>query len=187
MAGNSVLKELAEPLMEGVRAHPEKRRYGKATYRAGSWDKDRHVVIKAEVVTDSGCDPKDNPRFVITNVEGEAKALYALYCQRGDVENRIKELKHGLQIDRTSCTSFAANQLRVLMTAGAYVLMQTLRLHARGTRFARAQVETLRLHLLKFGAWAQGSVRRLVFHLPNNQPHAEVWRRIARSVGAIPT
>jgi hypothetical protein len=46
-----------------------------------------------------------------------------VYCQRGEIENRIKEL-HALEIDRTSCTRFWANQFRVLLTAAAYVLMQ---------------------------------------------------------------
>ena len=54
-------------------------------------------------------------------------------------QNRIKEL-HELQIDRTSCSDFWANQFRVLLTAAAYVLLQELRLRAAGTDCARAQV-----------------------------------------------
>jgi Transposase DDE domain group 1 len=69
----------------------------------------------------------------------------------GDIENQIKEL-HDLEIDRTSCTSFWANQFRVLLTAAAYVWMQELRLRAAGTACARAQVRTLRERLLKLGA-----------------------------------
>ena len=64
------------------------------------------------------------------------------------IRNRIKEL-HDLEIDRTSCTSFWANQFRVLLTAAAYVLMQELRLRAAGTVCARAQVGMLRERLLK--------------------------------------
>jgi hypothetical protein len=85
---------------------------------------------------------------------------------RAEIENRIKELHHGLEIDRTSCTNFLANQLRVLLTAGAYVLMQELRLSARGGECARAQVSTLRERLLKLGVWVDRSVRRIVLHLP---------------------
>ena len=59
----------------------------------------------------------DRPRVVQENV----------YRERGDVENRIKELHHGLEIDPTSCTRFPANRLRVLMTAATYVLTQELR------------------------------------------------------------
>ena len=49
-----------------------------------------------------------------------------------------------MEIGRTSCTSFWANQLRVLMTAAAYVLLQELRSGLAGTASARAQVSTLR-------------------------------------------
>jgi len=75
----------------------------------------------------------------------------------------------------------------VLITAAAYVLMQELRLKARWTGCARAQVSTLRLRLLKLGAWIESSVRRIVIHLPLGTPFADDWRRIARSVGAVVT
>lgn len=84
-------------------------------------------------------------------------------------------------------TSFKANQLRVLITAVAYVLMQELRLRARGTRCASAQVDTLRLRLLKLGYWIDVTVRRIVLQLPVTAPYANEWRRIARAVGAVPT
>ena len=126
------------------------------------------------------CHQFDRPR--------RSSSIKKVYCARGDIENRIKELKLGLEIDRTSCTSFKANQFRVLMTAAAYVLMQELRLQARRTGCARAQVNTLRLRLLKqLGVWIESSVRRIVLHLPMSTPYADDWRRIARSVGAVPT
>lgn len=193
MAKNSVLERLAKPYLEEVRAWLEERgeqiqRYGECRYRAGKWKRDRRVVIKAEITYFPGREPKDNPRFVVTNLKGSPQRIYQeVYCARGDAENRIKELKYGLEIDRTSCTDFLANQLRVLMTAAAYVLMQELRLRARGTGCARAQVTTLRLRLLKVGAWIEASVRRIVLHLPISTPYADDWRRIARSVGAVPT
>ena len=90
-------------------------------------------MFKAEVVHGEGKEPKDNPRFVITNMKQSPQWIYEqVYCQRGDIENSIKEL-HALEIDRTSCTGFWANQFRVLLTAAAYVLMQELRLRAAGT------------------------------------------------------
>jgi len=88
------------------------------------------------------------------------------------MENRIKELKGGLAIDRTSCTSFRANQFWALMTAATYVLMQELRLHAQHTNCARAQVDILRLRLLKFAARVESSVHRVVLHLPITTPWA---------------
>ena len=193
MAKNPKLEALAEPLMDEVRAEFEAgqeaaRRYGEFDYRARRWPHPRRVIVKAEVTTHSGRKPKDNPRFLVTNLTTTPRHVYErVYCGRGDAENRLKELKHGLEIDRTSCTSFLANQFRALTTAAAYVLMQELRLKARRTGCARAQVGTLRLRLLKLGAWIESSVRRIVIHLPLGTPFADDWRRIARSVGAVVT
>ena len=193
MGKNEVLQRFAEPLMAPLRDALKAGedlipRFGECLYGARSWKCKRRVIIKADIALHPGRKPKDNPRFIVTNLKTTPKFIYKkVYCARGDIENRIKELKHGLEIDRTSCTSFKANQFRVLMTAAAYVLMQELRLHARRTGCARAQVNTLRLRLLKLGAWIESSVRRIVIHLPTSTPYADEWRRIARSLGAVPT
>ena len=89
-----------------------------------------------------------------------------------------------MAIGRTSCTSFWANQFRVLMTAAAYVLMQELRLRAARTDCARAQVWTLRERLLKLGARVMRSVRRVVVHLPSSFPFLDTFQRVARALGA---
>ena len=193
MGKNSVLLRFAEPLMAPLREALQAGEdiipsFGECRYGARSWECQRRVIIKADIALHPGRKPKDNPRFIVTNLKTTPKFIYQkVYCARGDIENRIKELKLGLEIDRTSCTSFKANQLRVLMTAAAYVLMQELRLKARRTGCARAQVSTLRLRLLKLGVWFESSVRRIVLHLPTSTPYADDWRRIAISVGAIPT
>ncbi len=193
MGKNPVLLRFAEPLMVPLRDALEAGedlipRFGECRYAARSWKHERRVIIKADIALHPGREPKDNPRFIVTNLKTTPKFIYKkVYCARGDIENRIKELKHGLEIDRTSCTSFNANQFRVLMTATAYVLMQELRLHARRTGCARAQVNTLRLRLLKLGAWIESSARRIVLHLPISTPYADDWRRIACAVGAVPT
>jgi hypothetical protein len=193
MAKNVRLSRRATRLM--VKARRQSKRtgrtahvYGETQYAARRWKKTkRRVIIKAEVVRHEGRVPKDNPRFVVTNLTGWPRRLYErVYCGRGEVENRIKELHHGLEIDRTSCSSFLANQLRVLLTAAAYVLMQELRVSARGSECARAQVGTLRERLLKLGVWVERSVRRVVLHFPMSFAHRNDWLLIARSVGAAP-
>jgi Transposase DDE domain group 1 len=155
-------------------------------FRAGSWERERRVILKAEVVYGEGKEPKDNPRFVITNMTQSPQWLYErVYCQRGEIENRIKEL-HALEIDRTSCSRFWANQFRVLLTAAAYILMQELRLRAAGTNCACAQVWTLRERLLKLGARVVVSVRRLVLHLPASFPFLPAFRQVALALGVSP-
>jgi hypothetical protein len=80
------------------------------------------VMIKAEVVRHPGRDPKNNPRFVVTNLPDQPEAVHRIYGGRGDVENRLKELHHGLEMNRTSCSRFLAKQFRLLLTQAAYVL-----------------------------------------------------------------
>jgi hypothetical protein len=193
MAENKVLKRRARRLMGRARKLSRIRNktanvFGETRYAAQSWkQRKRRVLIKAEVVRAHGKLPKDNARFVVTNLKKTPRHLYKrVYCGRGDIENRIKELHHGLEIDRTSCTHFLANQLRVLITAAAYVLMQELRLAAKGTSCERAQVSTLRERLIKLGAWIETSVRRIVVHLPKSTPHRCEWQHIARILGAAP-
>jgi hypothetical protein len=189
MASNAVLKRVAKPGMQQARqlsrrSGETEHIYGDAYYKAGKWPGQRRVIIKAEVVCAAEKEPKDNPRFVITNMKQSPQWIYEkVYCQRGDIENRLKEL-HELEIDRTSCTSFWANQFRVLLTAAAYVLMQELRLRAAGTACARAQVGTLRERLLKLGARVLVSVRRVVVHLPASFPFLPAFRRVALALGA---
>jgi hypothetical protein len=121
-----------------------------------------------------------NPRFIVTNVPGEAQELYEdVYCERGDVENRIKEQQLDLFADRTSCHRFLANQFRLLLSSAAYVLVQALRRIAlAGTELATAQVGTLRLKLFKVAARVVLSARRVVFHLTSSYPDQESFRAV---------
>ncbi|MFX5693413.1 transposase, partial [Acinetobacter baumannii] len=65
----------------------------------------------------------NNPRFVVTNLDRPAQALYDdLYCQRGEAENRIKETQLDLFGTRASCRKFMSNWLRILFAALAYTL-----------------------------------------------------------------
>lgn len=192
MAKNAVLERLVDLDMIVARVLSEhsgrtEHVYGEGRYAAQTWDRERRVIYKAEVVRYPGKEPKDNPRFVITNLTRTPRRLYErIYCQRGELENRLKELELGLAIGRTGCSRFWANQLRVLLTAAAYLLMQEVRLKAAATRWARAQVWTLREQLIKLGAHLVTSVRRIVVHLPASYPFREAWSRVAMGLGASP-
>jgi len=193
MAKNPVLKAYAEPWLRQARrlsrrSKQSERVYAECRYEARSWDDERRVIIKAQVVRQADRQAKDNPRFVVTNLSTSPQHVYErVYCQRAPIENRIKELLYGLHIDRTSCTRFFANQFRVMLTAAAYVLLQELRLGAQRTSLANAQVSTLRERLLKLAVWIERSTRRIVFHLPDSAPWRSDWCRIARTLGAVPT
>jgi hypothetical protein len=190
MAGNAVLARHAEPAIAPLRAvvattQDTATTYAEAAYQAGSWAAPRRAIIKAEVVWHQGREPRDNPRFVITNLRQTPEWIYThIYGPRGDSENRLKELKHALAFGRTSCTRFWANQLRVTLTAAAFVLCQELQLHADRTALRGAQVPRLRQTLITIGVQVVRSVRRIVLHFPRSHPDAVTWTHLARALGA---
>jgi hypothetical protein len=148
----------------------------KKTKKSG-WDRERRVVAKAEHI-----DGKENPRFVVTSLTGErwtAQALYEeLYCGRGDMENRIKE-QFSLFADRVSAETMRANQLRLYLSAAAYILVSGLRrVGLKGTELAQAQVSTIRTKLLKIGARIRVSVRRIWVSMASSYPWQGVYQQV---------
>ena len=159
--------------------------YGETRYAARPWDRKRRIIMKAEVLCYPGRSRKDNPRFLVTNLPHRPATVYTrIYCGRGDMENRIKELQAGVAMDRTSCSRFAANQLRLLLSVAAYVLFQVLQLATRATPLGAAQVWILRERLLKVAVWVERSVRRIVLHLPQAFAWREAWQHVARALAA---
>ena len=117
-----------------------------------------------------------NPRYVVTNLEGDPRALYdTAYVTRGEMENRIKEQQLHMFADRTSAHRFPANQFRLLLASAAYTLVEYIRSHAlQGTELAKAQCQTIRLKLFKIGARIVKSVRRIILHLATGYPYQEI-------------
>ena len=184
---NSRLNELAQPYMDAAKAEfaatgQPVRRFYEFEYAAKTWPHPRRVILKAEV-TAAG----PNPRFVVTNMKAAPRTVYdKWYARRGEMENRIKELKNDLQIDRTSCHRFAANQLRVQLHAAAFVLFTYLRALLAGTAWATAQVSTLRRDLLKLGVRVKESVRRVLLQFASSCPVQELWPLLLDRLRARP-
>jgi hypothetical protein len=155
--------------------------YSAKKTKKGGWDRERRVVAKAEHI-----DGKENPRFVVTSLTSErwaAQALYEeLYCERGDMENRIKE-QFSLFADRVSAETMRANQLRLYLSAAAYILVSGLRrVGLKGTELAQAQVSTIRTKLLKIGAQIRVSVRKVWVSMASSYPwqglYQQVWSNL---------
>jgi hypothetical protein len=139
-----------------------------------SWSRARRVIAKAEYL-----DKGKNPRFVVTSLSAEqwpAQDLYEkFYCARGEMENRIKE-QMCLFADRLSTDEMKGNQLRLYFSALAYTLVEALRrLALKGTDWAEARVDTIRLKLFKIGAIVQVSVRRILLQLSTAYPWKELY------------
>ena len=152
------------------------------TYAADSWDIERRVITRLEHGAQG-----NNPRFVVTNLEGQATQLYEqLYCARGEAENRIKEAQLDLFGTRASCHKFAANQLRLLLAALAYTLMHRLRSIAlKGSELERATAATIRVRLLKIGAAIVRNTRRVRVLLASHHPLRELFALAAARLLAL--
>ena len=123
----------------------------------------------------STLDKGANPRFVVTSLKADkidSRELYeGLYCQRGEMENRIEECQLDLFADRTSATTMRANQLRLWFASFAYVLVDSRRRLVLGhTRLENATCGTIRLKLLKLGARVTVSVRRIKISMASAHP-----------------
>jgi hypothetical protein len=196
---NPRLVAMAEPLRSSVaEQYAERgrfvRRFNWMTYAAGSWPHERHVVVKVEHSARG-----ENPRFVVTSLAGFPPGLIydAAFCPRGQSENFIKDLKNALRAERLSCHRFVANAFRLFLHAVAYRLMHALRIvvgsvapvfapdgEPKELRLATAQMDTLRLRLLKVAAIVVSSVRRVLVRLPRSFPLAPVFFATARALGA---
>jgi hypothetical protein len=143
-----------------------------------SWSRERRVIAKAEHLSKG-----ENPRFVVTSMTSEQmepRALYEdFYCQRGEMENRIKEQQLAMFADRTSTALFRSNQIRLYFSSIAYCLMEALRrLGLAGTEMARSQCQTIRLKLLKVGAQIRITTRKIWISMGSGHPGAGVFAQV---------
>ena len=143
----------------------------------GGWDRERRVVAKAEHI-----DGKENPRFVVTSLTAEqwagAELYEELYCARGDMENRIKE-QFSLFADRVSTETLRGNQMRLYLSAMAYILVSGLRrLGLQTTELAQAQVSTIRTKLLKIGAQIRMTVRKVWVSMSSSYPWQNLYQQV---------
>jgi hypothetical protein len=179
------------------------------SYQAQTWDRARNVVIKAECHVAG-----TNRRAVVTNRAGARivpQGVYDDYIQRGESENRNKELKVDLCGDRLSDHRFMANLFRLCMHALALNLLIRLRsklpdppdpedepqtprprpapvpdaeaLHPpTGVELRHAQPATWRLRLIKVAAEVIVSARRVLVRLSSAWPSLPTWRRVLQTV-----
>ena len=177
---NPMWKETKELEVEAKKIHTLHKEsvklFGEFEYQAKSWSTPLRVIYKAE---HNHRGP--NTRFIVTNLEySRRRFIYQIaYCGRGNMELYIKEHKNHLFSDRTSCMSFQANQFRLFLHSIAYVIMHTFReQYLRGTEFAKAQFDTIRLKLIKIGARVRQMSTRIKVHLPSSFPLKEELEKI---------
>lgn len=181
---NSRLRKLAvrsekKAAREHYKTGDRVRVFGCVKYRAGSWNSKRKIVVKTERHEDGS-----STRFLVTNIAGHSDQLYEdLYCQRGNMENGIKQVQLDLFSDRTSCNDWYANQFRLIASSMAYILLDAIRrIGLVGTKFARSTVGTVRLRLLKIGAVIVRNTRRVVLSFSSHYPYQNIFRTVSSAL-----
>lgn len=182
---NERLKEMARGLLEEATEQYERtarkaRLFGEDAYQAGSWERARRVLYKAEAM-----EKGTNTRFVLTTRNDEPKALYEFYARRGEGENWIKDFKLHVKSDRLSCHRFIANQFRLLLHAAAYWLMDALRRKLIESGSRRMQLDTLRLRLIKVGGRVRELLTKVRLHLASGHPGQSLWHALSGAFGGI--
>jgi hypothetical protein len=189
LAGNKVLLRRVAALAEAVALErveggaAKVRRFAEFAYAAKTWVAERRVIARVEA-SDKGADS----RFVVTNLAGTPRWLYeAVYCARGQAENLVKAHKVHLASDRTSCSRATANQFRLVLHTAAYWLLHTLRGLAPKRSFWRAaQLDTLRLALIKVVGRVAELARRITLALPCDYPYRDSLTLLAARAARPP-
>ena len=215
---NSILQKRSDSLLEHCveqfeATGQEQRKFCAFWYRADSWPAQRWVVIKCEANAQG-----TNRRAVVTNRPGAfvlPGATYDAYADRGESENRNKELKCGLQADRLSDHRYMANLFRLYLHAAAYNLLVRLRnvvddpppedphaevpaeaLTGKDRRrhhnrrlqcdpLGQGQPCTWRTRLIKVAARISVRARRILVELSGSWPYLEHYRRVSEQVLAL--
>jgi hypothetical protein len=152
--------------------------YGEFAYKTRTWRQKRRLIVKAEY-SERG----ENTRYIVTSLTNHPRRLYDdIYCARGNMENCIKEQK-ALFSERTSCHHWWPNQLRLLLSGFAYVLMHGLRrLALQNTALAKCQVDTIRLKLLKIGGIVIRNTRRIRILLSSQFAYQDEFKKAVQAL-----
>ena len=142
--------------------------YGEFKYKAGTWDRSRRVVFKIEK-------PKDQfifkYTFVVTTLKSDPEDVIHFYCERGKMENFIKECKDGFDFSAVSSRSKVVNANRMRIHGLAYNLFNWFRRIVLAAKMRKLRIDTVRLKLIKIAARSVRSARYITFKLCSSCPY----------------
>jgi hypothetical protein len=148
--------------------------YGEFVYQANTWKSPRRVVVKMEK-------PQNQmvciPMYIVTNMDLPPESLIQFYCNRGRMENFIKESKNGFDFDTMSSHSMTVNANRLQLSVLAYNFFNWFRRLVLPDSMRKLQIDTLRLKLLKIAAKIIKAARYLTFKLCSSCPYQEEFRQ----------
>jgi len=176
---NKALEALSAEFVKAVEARFEatgqpQRSFTSISYQTiKTWPHPRRVVVKVEV-TKLGT----NVRYVVVTKGGRSQDLYEWYTERGGtIEDVIEQLKNGFEADRMSCHRFEANAFRLLLHSAAYNLMLLFREQIAVPELKNADIQTIRIKLIKVGGRVERTARRIWIRLSSSWPFAPFFRQ----------
>jgi len=157
--------------------------YGEFEYKAGSWNKSRRVIVK---IKKPAGQLGYNYTFIVTSIKDRTpKEIVKFYCQRGTMENFIKEAKNGFALDKMSYTEYWANANKLQQMLLAYNLNNWLRRLCFPENNRSDRIGTVRTKLVKIAARIVKSGRYIYYKLASSCPGKELFYRIFKNIQSM--
>ena len=152
-------------------------------YKAKKWTKERRVIVKLEKKEGQMC---IDYTFVVTNMISYPEAIIKFYCNRGTMENFIKEGKSGFAFDKMSSSSFIANANKLQEMVLAYNLNNWIRRLCFTNSMKSLRIETIRMKIIKVAGKLVKSSRYLKFKLCSSCAYQNEFWHILRNINSLP-
>jgi hypothetical protein len=157
--------------------------YDEFYYQAGSWDYPRRVVVKVEKPADQ---LTYQYTFIVTNMNMTPKETFKYYCNRGTMENFIKECKTGFNFASTPSRSKIVNANRLQLHVLVYNLFNYFRRIVLPESMRKMQVDTIRLKLIKIASKVIKSARYIYFKLCSSCPYQKEFYAVLENIRSLP-
>lgn len=146
--------------------------YGEFRYAAASWGQTRRVIVKVEKQVNQLVNMHT---FIVTNMDLTPSEIISFYCNRGKMENFIKESKSGFDMDTMSSRRMLINSNRMQISVLIYNIFNWFRRLVLPKSMRKLQIDTVRLKLLKIAAKMVNSARYITFKLCSSCPYKEAF------------
>ena len=157
--------------------------YGEFRYAASSWGQSRRIVVKIEKPVGQLVYMHT---YIVTNMDLNPSEVIRFYCNRGRMENFIKESKSGFDMDSMSSHSMTVNENRMQISVFAYNIFNWFRRLVLPKSMRKFQIDTFRLKLLKIAAKMVRSARYITFKLCSSCPYKEAFIETLNNISRIP-
>ena len=156
--------------------------YGEFEYKANSWDYSRRVAVKVEKPAGQFTYLYT---FIVTNMELSPEKLIKFYCNRGRMENFIKESKNGFDSGSMKSSSKIVNANRLQISMLAYNIFNWFRRLILPSKMRKYRIDTIRLKLIKIASRVVRGARYLTFKLCSSCPYKKEFYQILENISLL--